>query len=257
MPLFKDFNKDVKDLLTKNYQDGWKVESKLKAPDHDIIVNPQYTAKDGWSADLESADKAHGLKFKVSVGKDLSKVKPRVTYEQAGHKVEVAASLDKKYEVVYEGQYKSILIHDKLTNDNVESGLSVEIIPGLSAGAGATVTLSGQLKEWSAGVHYKNSGRVVDVTTKAAQTFTIGTLIPVAIQGHKLSVAAQIDYGKQLKTQVGIQTTCPCGTGATLKFRVDNTGALSAAIIKTYKAWTAALSYDVNSKQVGLLLTQA
>lgn len=256
--LFKDFNKDTKDLLSKNYQEAgsWKVESKGKAGDKTWVINPTADAK-GISVDVDYNMKEYNLKTKTNLASN-GNVKPKITWEQKGHKVEttvMSLSADAKFEIVYEGVLGDLAAYDKVTRDGCEAGVSYPVGP-IAVGGSANFAFGKGLKSWSAGARWAQDGRVVNFTTTGLKTFTTGVYSPLVVAGHKAVVAAQIDCGGgKFKATVGTEAALCCFK---LRVKATNAGDVSFAVIKEFAdKWKAAVSMNLNECcKFGVLLTR-
>lgn len=255
MTYYKDFNKEPKDLLTKNYQDAakWKVESKFKGGKDVVYVNPQ-ASNDGVNVDVEYNLSSFPAKLKLNVNPSLD-TKLTTTYEQFG-KVEVAVTGNGDYEVNYENKFGDISVNDKLTKKAAEAGVSYSVAKFCAVGAGIVYNLEKSALTWSAGVRYAQKGAVVDIVTNNLQTYTTGVLYPVTVGGRKVSLAAQVDCGKGFKGTAGAELGCLFCPANTLRFRINNNFKWGVAYIaKLSDNWKAAVSLDDNLKP-GLLLTR-
>ncbi|ORC79953.1 putative voltage-dependent anion-selective channel, partial [Trypanosoma theileri] len=104
LTLYKDFNKDAKDMLTKSYSDAqkWKVECKYKGPKDTFFVNPTATSDGKFSADLEYVPSQCGAAVKVTFLPSTCNAKITASYQDRGHKVEGIVSKQGEYEVSHE-----------------------------------------------------------------------------------------------------------------------------------------------------------
>jgi len=256
MTFYKDFNKEPKDLLTKNFQDSakWKVESKFKGGKDVLYVNPQ-ASNDGVNVDFEYNFSAFPSKLKLNVNPSLD-TKLTTTYEQFG-KLEASVTSAGDYEVSYENKFGDISVNDKLTKKHVEAGISFLGAKFCSVGAGVVYNLEKSVLSWSAGARYAQNGIVVDVVTNELKTYTTGIQYPLEVAGKKVSVGAQVDCGsKNFKATVGVETACAVFPANTVRVRVNNNFKWALAyIVKFSDNWKAAISLDENLKP-GLLLTR-
>ncbi len=255
MTFFKDFNKEPKDLLTKNYQDAgkWKVESKFKGPKDTLFVNPQ-ASNDGVNVDIEYNLASAPAKLKLNVNPDL-KSKLTTTYESFG-KLEVAVTDAFDYEVSWENKFGDIAVNDKLTKKAFEAGVSVAAAKFCSVGAGIVYNLEKSALSWSAGVRYSQKGVIVDVVTSNLATYVTGLQTQQKVAGKDLTIAFQADCGKGFKGTAGVELACPLVPKNTLRIRADNN--LKWALVYIAKLsdnWKAAVSVDDKFKP-GLLLTR-
>lgn len=256
MSFYKDFNKDVKDLLTKNYTDAgkWKVESKFKGAKDQLFINPQAT-NNGATLDVEYQTSACPTKVKLNVNPALDAT-VTVTYEDKGHKVEVSTNKDLAYEVAYELKYQQFRFNDKLTTKAVESGVAFSVAPHCQVGGGITYGLKDSKLSWSAGVRYSDAGRLVSVVTNQLKTYTTGLLVPFTVANRKVTAAAQVDCGSKFTATVGVETGCVFCPASTARVRVNNEGKWAFAhITKLPDNWKAAISIDAALKP-GLTLTR-
>lgn len=255
-PLFKDFAKDAKDLVEKNYTDAgaWKVESKYKGGDCDVFINPQVSHGEV-SVDVEYNCKTYGLKTKTSVSK--KGFDPTVTYEKDGHKVEVVVH---KHEVSYEFKSGALTVNDKLSAAAVSAGVAYDVAAGVTVGAEVEYDLKGHaLQSWSAGALYKSTLFTAAVTTRALKHYVTGVVVPVdvaAIPNLKFVVFSDCSH-TGTKVNVGTEFGCPFGTGFTLRAKVDKSLKVSfAAIRKFADGWKAAFSFDSTFKGVGVYIVR-
>lgn len=255
MTYYKDFNKEPKDLLTKNFQDAakWKVESKFKGPKDVVYVNPQ-ASNDGVNVDVEYNVSSCATKLKLNVNPDL-KTKLTTTYEGFG-KLEAAVTDALDYEVSFENKFGNIAVNDKLTKKAFEGGVSFAAAKACSVGAGIVYNLEKSALTWSAGARYAQKGVIVDVVTNNLQTYTTGLQFQQKIADRDVTIAAQVDCGKGFKGTVGVETACLLCNKNTVRVRVDNAAKWALVYIaKLSDNWKAAVSIDAKLKP-GLLLTR-
>lgn len=258
MPFYKDYNKDVKDLLTKNYGTAWKIETKFKGAEQTVFINPGATSK-GVTVDVQYNMKP----FKtVTTVDDKGGVKPKVTYEKDGHKVEAWVDRTKAFEVAYEGKFPGdVMVHDKLTAKAADAYVSAKY-QQFSVGGGLCYNIEkSTLKSWGAGLHYADKGIVANLTTEALKTYTTGVLFPLTISGQKFSFAAQTICGHdKFEWAVGTEGDCFLIKGAKFRARIDNTLKVAFAHIdKLSDCWKAATSVEIASKdsvKVGVTFTR-
>jgi hypothetical protein len=255
MTYYKDFNKEPKDLLTKNFQDAakWKVESKFKGPKDTVYVNPQ-ASNDGVNVDVEYNLSSCPTKLKLNVNPDL-KAKLTTTYEGFG-KLEASVTDALDYEVSFENKFGDISVNDKLTKKAFEAGLAFAAAKFCSVGAGIVYNLEKSALAWSAGARYSQKGLIVDVVTNNLQTYTTGVQVQQKVAGKDLTVAAQVDCGKGFKGTVGVEMACILCAKNTVRIRVDNSMKWALVYIaKLSDNWKAAVSVDAKLKP-GVLLTR-
>jgi len=267
-PLFKDFAKDAKDLVEKNYTEvgQWKVESKFSVPDKDVFIAPQveivkskapqpfdeYVLK----VDVGYNVKQYGLKTKTTVSQKA--IEPTITYDADGHKVEVAFG---KREMTYEFKSGKVAINDKLTEKGINAAVAYEVLKGATVGADADYDFTKKaVTNWSAGAVYADKRFTVAVTTKALKSFVTGVSFPVKISqvpNLKLAVYADCSAADKSKTKitVGSEFGCPLGCAFTFRVKVDNSAKVSLAVIRKFAdGWKAALTLDSSFKGFGLNL---
>lgn len=256
MSLFKDFNKDAKDLLSKNYSDAgkWKVESKFKGPKDVLYVNPQAT-NGGVSVDFEYASSAFPVKAKVNVTPALD-AKVTATYDADGHKLEVVADKALEYEVSYEGKLGKVSLNDKLTKKGVDAGVAYAVASKCQVGAGVTYGFNGSLA-WTAGARYSDAGRLVAIVTSQLKSYSTSLLLPLSCCDRKTTVAAQVDCGSgKFAATVGAETACVLFPQNTLRVRVNNNLEWAVAYITKFSDnWKAAVTVDASLKP-GVLITR-
>lgn len=256
MSFYKDFNKDAKDLLTKNYSDAgkWKVESKFKGGKDSLFINPQAT-NNGATLDIEYQPSSCAAKVKVAVNPAFEP-KVTVTYEDKGHKLEVTSNKDLDYEVAYELKYEQLRVNEKLTPKAVESGVAFSVAPHCQVGAGITYGLKDGKLSWSAGVRYGDAGRLISVVTNALKTYSTGIVYPLTVGGRKLTAGAQVECGGKFSVLAGLETGCIVCPKSTVRVRVNNDLKWAFAhISKLPDNWKAAITVDAALKP-GLTLTR-
>jgi len=258
MPVqYKDFDKDVKDLLTKQFGTAWKIENKFKGPKDTVFINPMADAK-GVNVDVELNCTKTGVKSKINVNPDLI-VKPKFTYEFGGSKVEVGTLGDVRrldYEVNYEIKEKGYAGAVKVTKKNVEASAVVSVAHHCVVGAGVTHDLNGKGPiAYSVGTRYNAQGAIFNVSTAAFQSFTVGVLKGLRICDRNVTVATQVVYanGKPNVT-AGVEFPCllfpECNT---IKLRVnDNLNVAIAVIHKFADSWKAALAWEYTGNNKNL-----
>jgi hypothetical protein len=270
MPVYyKDFDKDVKDLLTKQFvgKDGpvWKVESKVKGPKDQVYINPIADGK-GVTVDVQYDCGTCGLKTKANVDSNLN-IKPKFTYEVGAHKIEASTTSDVRdlnYEVTYDMKEKGYSGSIKVTPRNLEGAAVISVAHHCVVGFGAVHDLTGKAAlSWSLGTRYNMQGAIVHALTTALKTYDVGVLKTVNLIGQPCTVAAQYKHSAKPEIIVGLETACVlCPMigihGNVLKLRVNSNLNVGVAIIRKFADnWKAALSYEYGPKvQFGLLLTR-
>ena len=252
--LFKDFNKETKDLLTKNYMGAgkWKLESKVKGANDQLFINPAAT-NDGITVDAEYKTSQYPVAIKTTFTPTAVK-KTTVTYtDKAYGKFEVAT--DCKFdapEFSYETIFKGVSITEKITKKASEALVAYAPIPALTVGAAINYAFDSKAIKSTLGARYscKECGIVANATTNDFKAFTAGAIYNVDVKGTKGQVAAQVDYSKAAGAKVafGGETGCQFIKGNSLRFRVDTDKKFTAAYIAKLKTWTAALTIHQNLK---------
>jgi len=261
---FKDFDKDVKDLLTKQYGTAWKIESKFKGPKDTVFINPQADSK-GVNVDVEYECANTGAKIKTNVNSNLA-IKPKVTYENGAHKVEASTTGDVRdldYELNYELKEKGFAAGLKLTKKAVDASAVVSVAHHCVVGGGVTYDLSGKAPlGYTLGARYNAKGTILNLSTAALKSFSIGALKGLTIAGQDATVASQVTYSST-KTDVVVGLEIPCLLSpetSTWKLRVNSQLNVAVALIRKFgDSWKAALSYEYvqknnNALQFGLQL---
>lgn len=260
MTFYKDFNKDVDDLLTKNYAVGeWKLESKFKGPKDTVFVNPQATGK-GVTVDVEY-NCSCGAKTKLSVAPDLT-LKAKGSYDVNGHKFEATTdSAFSGFEVTYDGKLAGVSINEKLKQEksglSYDGGFSYAVAKHCEVGAGVKYTFNDSKLKWTAGARYVNAGRLISFQTAALSTWTTGITAPLTVADKKVTVGAKVDCGKgKCDALVGLEMGCILNPNATARFRISNQLEWALGyIVKFPNSWKAAISVD-SSLKPGVTLTQ-
>jgi len=262
--LFKDFDKEVKDLVQKRFGTAWKIESKYKGGWDNLYINPQVDGK-GMSVDVEYNCKDCGILTKTNVTPNLV-VKPKVTLEQGPHKVEIGTTGDVRdlnYEAVYELKDKGYSAHSKVTQQAADFYGVLNVAHHCLVGGGFEYDLSGKGDiTWAAGTRYNMPGAIVHLTTKQAKVFNVGVLHKFNLMGRASTAALQVMHTGAMtahsKTDVtaALETPCQFIKGNTMKFRVNSNLDWAVAVIRDFPdGWKAALSYEHGPKfQVGLQL---
>lgn len=289
MVFFKDYSKEVKDLLTKNTAEGkappmavpadggkpvpkkgqfnevcWKVESKLKpSTKTPVVVNPVGDAK-GVSANIEFVvPQVDGLKGKVTVKPDTC-AKPTVTYECCGRKLEASVESFKGiagWEATLEDKQKAYQLVAKVNGKAVSAEASVPVTDKVEAGASAEYSLADRSVAWSVGARYKCQETVFSFTTAAAKKFSVGAIVPVPgvqVAGKNVFTGLQVDYalGGAVDVVAGVAAQVPaCPFNSSFKFKINKSLAMSVAHFVELAGWKVATSFDVKEKKVGVVLT--
>eukprot|EP00672_Neobodo_designis_P021789 CAMPEP_0174830288 /NCGR_PEP_ID=MMETSP1114-20130205/2432_1 /TAXON_ID=312471 /ORGANISM="Neobodo designis, Strain CCAP 1951/1" /LENGTH=270 /DNA_ID=CAMNT_0016064079 /DNA_START=61 /DNA_END=873 /DNA_ORIENTATION=+ len=256
---FKDFNKEAKDLLTKNFPAGgsWKFEAKEKAADKTVTVSTtaEYAKAAALSADVDYNMKEFQLDTKTTFTHDGA-VKPKITYKPAaGHKIEASLkglSVDADFEIVYEGNLSGALVMDKITKKQGEVQVAYAV-GNVAVGAGATYAFAKGLAGWSAGVRFVQAGITGSVVTKDAKTYTTGLYYPLKLSCCTVKTAVQVDCGHD-KCNVVVGAEAPlncCNLPLTVRAKVAQDMTFAVSLIKKLaNNWTAVVS--VQYKKDGL-----
>lgn len=247
MTYFKDFNKDVKDLLTKNYTDAgvWKAEGKLKGPKDQLFINVNGASAGAVNIDAEYNPSGCGAKVKVNVDPALA-WKLTASYEEKGHKVEVVTDKAFNYEVSYDGKLAGVAINEKLTTKGVEGGVSYGVAKHCEVGAGVNYSFKNSSLSWVLGARYACNKYLVNLQTTQLQKYLTGLSLPVNVAGKTATVAAQVECGKgAFAATVGGELPCFLVPGNALRVRVTDKLAWSVAYIaKLPNSIKAAVSFD-------------
>ncbi|RNF07368.1 putative voltage-dependent anion-selective channel [Trypanosoma rangeli] len=263
LTLYKDFNKDAKDMLTKNYTESrkWKLESKFKGPKDRLFVNPSATSDGKFSVDVEYVAGQCDLGVKATLHPDINNAGLKVTYPYKGHKVEASVKKNGEYEVSHEfvlGGHMSS--HARLVKNAVEMSLVAAVASQCQVGCGVTYQLDGkQGCEWTAAYRYAEAGRVVTVRTNKLRTYTASIVSPMPTVPHPVVVGAEVvcGHGQGWTGTLGLETACVLFKGNALKARVNKNKEWAVAYIaKLADNWTAAVTVDKNLKP-GVLLTHS
>jgi len=265
--LFKDFNKDTKDLLTKQFVAAgeWKFESKIKPEDSTFILNPGFEAK-GAKAPVVTVDvdynvKELGLKTKTTLYNQGS-IKPKVTYEKGCLKAEltvdnIVAAADSAVELTLEGvcPLTGSSLFSKTTKKATEGQISYAAGP-ITVGAGVVVGFGKGLEKWSAGARGTYQGFIVNVTTAQLKTYTTGVYAPVKIGDFNVKVGAQVDCGhEQFNLTAGLETAFK---DVTIKAKATQACDVTVALVRKFAdKYTAAVTLNLASiPKFGLTLTR-
>jgi len=261
---FKDFNKDTKDLLTKQYipAGDWKMESKIKPADRTFIINPGFEAKGGktkLSVDVDYNVKEYSVETKTTFTND-GNIKPKLTWKNSWAKVEFTLNklaIDTDFELVDEITYGDAALYGKFTKAAGEVSAAYAVCTPATIGAGVKFGLNGALKGWSAGVRATHDGYIVNVTTEALKTYTTGVFAPVKIAGQSVKLAAQVDCGNKDKFDVAVGFEVPV-SDFTLKVKTNKNFNTTVALVRKFaEKWTAAASFSLDSvPSFGLTLTR-
>ncbi|KAG5512121.1 hypothetical protein JKF63_07586 [Porcisia hertigi] len=272
--LFKDYNKATKDLLTKNFPaaGSWVMECKYKGPKDTFFINPKATSTGKVSADIEYVAACNGG-VKVTVTPDIMReIKATAHYTIHGHKLEVALQRAKdkyRYEISHEtcvALSKRASINEKITPENVELGMGVDVAPNCQVGCGAVYDIAAKACNWNVGCRYAQKGWEVAIRTNRCRTYHTSASLPFSfmLRGNKCTVraAVEVECGstrreKGIAAVAGLESTCPALPANTIKARVDRDMNWALAYIaKLADGWTACVSMDRNMK-IGVLMTHS
>lgn len=273
--LYKDYNKDIKDLLTKNHctPGEWKIENKAKATKGNYAIGTTSNARGEVSVDVEGLT-VDGICYgKLTLTpKALNDVKATVRLENyQGHKVEgiVQKKGNSMNNVSFEVNHETlqpvlngrVRVHDKVTDKAVDLGLSMAAADGVQVGCGASYNIKAQSCSWSLGCR----AAATKTTTVALQTTTLKNLdawvMTTAPIHPKFTprVAVNVKYNvasKAVESSVGAEWSCQVIQGNTAKARIDqNMKWLLSYVAALRGGWTLVVSFDAQMK-AGLTLTR-
>lgn len=263
LTLYKDFGKDVKDMLTKSYSEPqkWKVESKFKGPKDMLFVNPTATSDGKFSADVEFIPSYYDAALKVNVNPALDSAKLTATYKHADHTLEAVLNTKGDYELSHEALlHHHVSSHTKLVKDAVELGVGASVAPNCQVGCGARY-LFGDKKdcEWSMSCRYAEGGRMIAVRTDRLQSYTTSFVAPLPSLQHRVFVGGEVvcGSGRECAWTAGAETDCLVFKGNRVKARVNHKKEWAVAYIaRLADKWTAAVSFDKNMKP-GVVFTHS
>lgn len=273
--LYKDFDKDSKDLLTKNFgkPGDWKVENKAKATKGNYAVSTTSNARGEVSVDVEglTADGACYGKLTVTP-KELQDFKATIRAENIqGHKVEGVltqkgpsfshASIEVSHETLQPLTSGRLRIHDKITQKSVELGLSMAAAQGVQVGCGATYDYKAGNCAWTAGCRAAATERTtVTVQTKALRDVSVNVLtmaplhpkfqpriaanVSMDLQSNAWDGAVAADWG----CRVVLGNVARARINKNMEWMLSYTAALTGG-------WTLTLSFDKTMK-TGVTLTR-
>ena len=273
---FKDFDKESKDHFSKRYSGGaWTIESKLKGRDGELVVNPNADGR-GVKVDLERRMAAHGVTAVATArpGGLLGKVKWERAFGGWWHHVEfvvpcwpLACEGPCDGEMVYEGRVQGIAaMHDRITHDTVDGGVSFALTPNMSVGGGLSYGISERaVGSWSAGARLvAPSVGVLSVTTRGLERWAVGAVV----DGRRFSwgtvkLASRVEYGRtaaKCDAVVGAELTLDGVPDTALCAKLDNNGVFGLGVIRHFRdAWRATLNVEgrcCGAMKVGLMLTR-
>lgn len=290
---FKDFNKDVKDLLGKGIQapNCWKYESKTKTKKGcddmcNFALNPQVVRKEKappkdlpkdapapptvyeTNALVNLEHSCCDVATKVKITPDCT-ISPEVTYSGLkGHKIkvvtgDVCAFAAKNAGVEIEGEFGKEVAY----NFNVSAGgaiepqLSYKALPQLIVGGGLNFNFNeGKLASYEFGARVKPIDNLfVNVTCKNLAKYTTGVIFTQPIMDKKTTIAAQVDCEKgKCGGKVGVEVDTGLCNDLKVKAVVDDKCAVTLAAGWTFPDRLKAV-LSVSSKaccKFGLELTR-
>jgi hypothetical protein len=274
MPLFKDFNKDVKDLLTKNLNvNEWKLEFKSKAPLDQLFVVP--IVENGvMSLDAHFNCTQTGLQTKTRISQDCV-FKPEITYDSGDHKLKLKQGGLKcpcsgdgtviKGGVTTEYEYNAngLSLNDEIAWSSkpvITAGAAYEIAPKAFVGLGLTFDLGkSALTKWSAGARYTHDGWLqVNATYDNKGVVTVGALetFGEVLCAKNVKVATQFATDGSGLT-VGTEFFCTVTQGTVRTRWSQKCNGVVVSWAKTLaQNWRFAVNYDVCKKNYGLVITR-
>jgi hypothetical protein len=267
---FKDFNKEAKDLLTKNFPvpGTWKIETKGKGGNREVILSTtsEFSEKTkNVNVDVEYNMKEYKLKTKTNINAE-GKIKPKVTYELApGHKVEAtlqSLQADADFELTYEGEYQGAVFYDRVSKRDAEFQFAYPV-GAITVGAGIAYGFAKGQTTWSVGARFADRNFTAVAMTTDLKKYSAGVYAPVVVNKWLVKLAAQADYtaDKGVKGLVGfeapIDAVAVFPRASTIRVRVANDLSSSISLILKLAAnWTAALSINhTDITKVGVQLT--
>lgn len=273
--LYKDFEKDSKDLLTKNFNKSgeWKIENKAKAAKGTYAVGTTSNARGDVSVDIEglTADGACYGKLTVTP-KELHDFKATVRAENLqGHKIEGILtqkgqsfpnfSFEVNHETLKPLANGRLRMHDKVTEKALEMGLSIVAGNGVHLGCGAAYDFKAGSIGWTAGCRAAaTKNTTVTVQTKALRDVSANVLTTAPLHPKfQPRVAANVSMDLQSNAWDGslaAEWGCQVVLGNTAKARVNKNLEWMVSYIAALKGgWTLTLSFDKNLK-AGVTLTR-
>lgn len=256
LAFFKDYGKEVKDLLSKNYQSAgaWKLESKTKGKPGQLIVNPN-ASNDGINADFEYKLTDYPASFKVNLNpKFETKLTTTYTRPDIG-KIEATVDSERAVTTAYEGKHGKVAVNATGTKSAVSGGLSFGANENLALGAGATYNIDSRAINWTAGARYFQDGAIAAVTTADLKTYQTSVQYPFKFSDYSGTVAASVECGSgKFAATAGLEIPCVLIKGNRVRVRVNNNRKWAASYIYDLKNWTASVTID-DSLKPGLLFT--
>ncbi|KPA74951.1 putative mitochondrial voltage-dependent anion-selective channel [Leptomonas pyrrhocoris] len=266
--LYKDYSKDTKDLLTKNFSAAgdWKIENKAKATKGNYAVGTASNARGDVTVDVEGLTADGACYGKLSLTpKELHDIKASLRAENyRGNKVEAiltkkGASLkDFSFEVNHETLQPlangRLRVNDKVTDKAVELGLSIAAVDGVQLGCGATYNFKAQTCNWSAACRAAaNKSTTVTLQTEALRNVEARVLTTAALHPRfQPRVAANVSYDVSSKVwdgALGAEWGCSVIAGNTSKARVNRKLEWMVSYVAALQGgWTLTLSLDKQMK---------
>ncbi|KAK7199010.1 voltage-dependent anion-selective channel [Novymonas esmeraldas] len=273
--LYKDFSKDSKDLLTKNFTNGgdWKIENKAKAAKGDYAVATTSTARGDVTVEVEGLTRDGAAYGKLSfTPKDLNDVKATVRAENfMNYRIEAIiahkgatlsdTTIELNSQTVKPFANGRVSVHDKLTQRALEVALSVAAVEGVQLGCGTKYDLKSQTLGWTAGCRLAaRNGIIVTAQTDQLRSYTADVIARAALHPKfQPRVAAAVTLDPQTSAWDGslaLEWGCQVIQGNTAKARLNKKLEWAVSYIANLNGgWSLALSID-KSLRTGLTLTR-
>ncbi|KPI84982.1 putative voltage-dependent anion-selective channel [Leptomonas seymouri] len=273
--LYKDFAKDSKDLLTKNFSapGDWKIENKAKAPKGSYAIGTNSNVRGDVSIDVEglTADGACYGKLTLTP-KELQDVKATLRVENwQGQRVEGIVSqkgqplknvtVEVNHETVKPLMNGRLRLNDKVTEKAVELGLSLAAMDGVQVGCGATYDFKSHHSSWSVACRaVTKANTTVTLQTDALRSLNAGVFATLPLHSKfQPRVAANVSFDIPSNTwdgAVGAEWGCRVILGNTAKARVNAKLEWMVSYVAALKdGWALTLSFDRQMK-AGVTLTR-
>ena len=272
--LFKDYNKATKDMLTKNFPASgtWTVECKYKGPKDTFFVKPQVNSSGKISADIEYVAACNGG-LKVSITPEMMReMKATANYKLNGHKFDVVAQTkggNFRYELSHEtcvALSKRASINEKISPEQVELGMGIDVAPNCQVGCGATYSIKAKDCNWNVGCRWAEKNCEIAIRTNRLRTYHTSASMPwnFTFRGNQCKVrgAVEVECGHGrgeagAAVTFGVEATCPVLPANTIKARINRSMDWAVTYIaKMADNWTVTVSMDKNLKP-GVLLTHS
>lgn len=261
LTLYKDFGKDVKDLISKSYSapQKWKIECKFRGPRNVLFINPTATSDGLVCTDVEFLPKECNAAMKVTVGPDLQNTTGTVSYTHKDHKVEAIVDANGKYELSHEMKMnRRLSSHARLVKDAFDVGLCASVARHCQVGCGTTYIFGNKKTcDWSVSCRYADADRVLAVRSDKLELYTTGFVAQVPTCPHPVLVGGEVlcRRGGGCNWTAGVEADCLFFKGNKMKARVRDGKEWALAYVARFADnWTAAVSIDKDMKP-GVLLT--